>query len=815
MVLHVFILGGYFANSNLNNMRLFFLTLWISCLAYTQTGIRLEVVDIEGQPVSGAFVEEVNNLFKGKTDKNGYATFTGITTGRYIINVTAEGFEDIVRAVDVRNLRDPEVHIVLRYAVSEMPQIDIVERKNGIFSNTPGSISVMDRKAIEKINPVSGNEVFRQMPGVHVVDEEGMGMRINVGIRGLDPDRGRNVLILEDGIPVALAPYGEPEMYFTPAMERMERVEVLKGSGSILHGPQTIGGVINYVTKDPPAKETVRAGLRGGSGGLASGMIEYGNTFDKTGVVITGFHKRAEDIGTSEFELTDITAKLRFQTGEKSTIGVKLGFYDERSNSTYVGLTQSMFDAGGQDFVRIAPDDELQVRRYSISATHHYRIAQNTKLKTTAFGYTTTRNWRRQDFALNNLDADGNVSNYPSNFSGVIWGDTTVAQGALLMRNSTGNRNRQFEVGGFESRLNHHYQVAQLDNDLTVGGRILYERAYEQRVNGTNPQLSSGNLRDEEIRTGYGTSFFAQNQLHVNNRFSLTGGVRTELFDYERDIFRANFVDTNINNISRVFQVIPGAGINYNLDENNLLFAGVHKGFAPPRIKDAIASDGEDRELDAELSWSYEAGYRTKMQRGINLELTAFYMDFSNQVIPVAESAGGLGVGLVNGGETIHAGIEIGSLFEIHKMLNTKGEKIYVNLNYTHVISEFTGERYADTLTNVAGNRTPYAPQHLLNGALTYESKTGLGARVSYTYVSEQFTDLRNTVTPSNNGRNGLIDAYQIIDLTVMYRIKPLNTVITASVKNLTDERFIASRRPQGIRVGNPRLFTVGVNWSL
>lgn len=796
-------------------MRLVLFSLLINCFAWTQTGVRIEIVDIEGNPVSGALVEEVNGIFEGHTDKNGYITFTEINRSRYIINVTATGFEDIVRPIDIGNISDPEIHIVMRSYASEMPQIDIVERKNGIFSNTPGSISVMDRKAIEKINPLSGNEVFRQMPGVHVVDEEGMGMRINIGIRGLDPSRGRNVLILEDGVPVALSPYGEPEMYFTPAMERMERVEVLKGSGSILHGPQTIGGVINYVTKDPPAQETVRVGLRGGSGGLASGMVEYGNTFDKTGVIISGFHKRAEDIGTSEFELTDITAKLRFQTGEKSTVGVKLGLYDERSNSTYVGLTQNMFDAGGQDFVRIAPDDELKVRRYSLSATHQYIISSNTKLKTTAFGYTTTRNWKRQDFTLNNLDSDGNISNYPSNFDGVIWGDTTVAQAALLMRNSTGNRNRQFEVGGVESRLNHQYQVAQFDNDLTVGGRILYERAYEQRVNGTNPQLSSGDLRNEEIRTGYGTSFFAQNQLHINNRFSLTGGVRTELFDYERDIIRANFVDTNINNVSSVFQVIPGAGVNYNLDENKLLFAGIHKGFAPPRIKDAIASDGEDLALDAELSWSYEAGYRTKMSRGVNLELTAFYMDFSNQVIPVAEAAGGLGVGLVNGGETIHAGIEVGAMFEIHKMLKTKSEKLFFNLNYTHVISEFTGERFADSLTSVAGNRTPYAPQHLLNGALTYESKIGLGARVSYTYVSEQFTDLRNTVTPSNDGRNGLIDAYQILDLTVMYKIKPWNTTITASVKNLTNERFIASRRPQGIRVGNPRLLTVGVNWSL
>jgi len=86
--------------------------------------------------------------------------------------------------------------------------------------------------------------------GLHAVDEEGIGLRLNLGVRGLNPDRSRNILMLEDGVPISLAPYGEPEMYYTPSIDRMARLEVLKGSGSILFGPQTIGGVINYITPD-------------------------------------------------------------------------------------------------------------------------------------------------------------------------------------------------------------------------------------------------------------------------------------------------------------------------------------------------------------------------------------------------------------------------------------------------------------------------------------------------------------------------------------------------------------------------------------
>ena len=92
-----------------------------------------------------------------------------------------------------------------------MPQIEILAQRDRMLSKVPGSVAVLDFKCIRKIAPMHGNELFRKIPGLNVVDEEGAGLRLNIGIRGLDPDRSRNVLVLEDGIPVALNPYGEPE----------------------------------------------------------------------------------------------------------------------------------------------------------------------------------------------------------------------------------------------------------------------------------------------------------------------------------------------------------------------------------------------------------------------------------------------------------------------------------------------------------------------------------------------------------------------------------------------------------------------------
>ncbi|WP_332913406.1 TonB-dependent receptor plug domain-containing protein [Algoriphagus boritolerans] len=207
-----------------------------------------------------------------------------------------------------------------------------MQTETGFFSKVPGSVSFLDKSEIKSLKPISGNEVLRRMPGVHVVDEEGLGMRVNIGIRGLDPDRSRSVLVLEDGVPVALAPYGEPELYYSPAIDRMAGIEVLKGSGQLLYGPQTIGGVVNYITPNPPQEEEGSVRIQGGQGGFYSGLVNYGNTFGNTGLQVNLLRKGAENVGPTEFKITDFNTKFLFSLNEKSELGLKLGVYNELSN---------------------------------------------------------------------------------------------------------------------------------------------------------------------------------------------------------------------------------------------------------------------------------------------------------------------------------------------------------------------------------------------------------------------------------------------------------------------------------------------------
>lgn len=702
---------------------------------------------------------------------------------------------------------------ILRDSMSyEMPQVVVVGQKDKLFTRVPGSITVINKKELLQFNPLTGNEVFRKITGLNVVDEEGSGLRVNIGIRGLDPDRSRSVLMLEDGIPIALNPYGEPEMYFTPAIDKMAGMEVLKGSGQILFGPQTIGGVVNFFTADPPSTLQTRIKINGGGNGLFSGFVSHGNTVGKTGFLVSYLHKRADDLGISSFKLNDLSAKIKIQASDKSNLGLKLGFYDEESNSTYVGLTQNLFDSGNQDFLRIAPNDRLPIRRYNASLTHQYFFNSKIKLQTTAFAYSISRNWQRQEFSATR----------PNDFSGVVYGDTNIPGGAIYLRNATGNRNRQFEVVGLEPKLSIQHQLFKKENLLETGVRYIHEKAIEQFIIGAKPDASTGNIRDNEIRTGKAFSAYAQNKIDITNKLNLNIGARIEAYDYEREILRGRFRVNGVNNVVRdtnvvannnIFAFIPGAGLNFNASEQVNLFAGVHKGFAPPRIKDAITSSGVALNLDAELSTNYELGSRFNFNDVITAEITGFIMNFQNQIIPVSLSSGGLNTtGLANGGATLHQGLELGFKINFGKIFNSKTD-IYLENNTTLQNSKYKSDRLVGN-TNVNNNQLPYAPNKMIWTAISTEFKNGFGARLSGNYIDKQFTDEVNSFTPSANGRTGQIDSRFIVDGNLFYKLPKVNASVNLAVKNLTDQRYISSRRPEGIRVGLPRLVTLGFDYT-
>ncbi len=762
-------------------------------------------------PVPGAIVRLGGTTIGAMVDSTGTFKLAQVPAGNWVLEISAPGHTFESRQLAVRDNATVELNVRLAASPRDLAGVRVLGAAANALDRIPGSATTISAKTIEQIQPLSANDVLRTVPGIHIQDEEGAGLRANIGIRGLDPDRSRSVLVLEDGIPVSLAPYGEPEMYYSPPIDRMSRIEVIKGSGSILFGPQTIGGVVNYVTAEPSTGWAARVDARGGTGDQLFGRVQLGGTRGAARGILTAFRRGANDFNGLNYDVRDATAKFGVRTGF-GDVSAKVSVYDEESNATYVGLTDSMFRAS--PLVHPMPNDRLNLSRRALTLSHETGLGTG-RLRTTAYSYTTTRDWMRRNYT---------------------YGSTG---GTIVQGNASGGRDRSFDVAGIEPRLNTLWQLGSFASDLDVGMRYHHERARDQFVNATVEGTPTG-IRDDEFRTGNALSAWLQNRVALSPTLDITPGVRVERFAYDRNITRTRVRRTNGGTTTRlpedvdirsgdvVSELIPGVGATWRPRALVTVFAGAHRGFAPPRTKDALifsdptldvdaqVPDPVSLMLDAERSWNLEFGARLAPRSWLSLEATAFHMDFSNQIIEPSLSAGSVAAAaLANQGATLHRGVEVGGALDLGKLA---GQTMSVILegNVTLSNATFSKDRFiaqGNDTVNVNGNTLPYAPRHRAHAAVSVEHPVGLRVRFDGSFVGSQFSDNFETRAGSANGRVGEIPAYQLYDVSMQYDIPGLNGArLIGSMKNLTDARYIASRRPEGIRVGLPRLTSLGLS---
>lgn len=779
--------------------RALFLLPLLAGFAFAGPGsIRGVTLDPNARPAPGVRVEIHPGARAVRSGDDGGFVFRNLAPGRYTLTARSRDFETVtLEDIEVGTDREVRVEVPLRSLRVNHVQIDVIGDPKVDLAEIPGSAHLISHEALAASCPADANEVLRQAPGVHVREDSGpAAMRLNIGIRGLNPDRSRTLLVLEDGLPIALAPYGEPEMYYSPPIDRMSRVEILKGSGSIVHGPQTIGGVLNFITPDPPAEPRGSVELTGGGYGFFTGQASYGGTHGNVGWYLNALRKQGDGWRDFYFDINDLTSKVNVALTGRQRLGIKMGVYDEGSNSTYLGLTERQFRSDpGRNLV---PGDYMKVRRYAGSLLHQAVLTPRALLSSSLFGYATTRNWRRQEF--DRAARPGVV------YRGVA-GDPAIPGDAIYLRDSALNNNREFDVAGAESRLGLEHAALGVRQRLEAGVRYLYEQHRDRRIDGGHFMASSGVIREDEVRNGGAVSGFVQNRIQAGSRLTITPGLRLERYGYERHILRQPVegvpTDVSVRRSDSVFKPIPGLGASWQAAGDLTVFAGVHRGFAPPRIKDAITRAGASLQLDAELSWNYELGARWRLG-GLRAEATLFSTDFENQIIPAAQS-GGASTTLINGGETIHRGAEFDLAADWDRLLGFR-TGIVTALRYTWLPEAgFTSGIYR-------GNRLPYAPERLLALRVGWRGR-GYSVHLDGSRVGSQFGDNLQTLAGSADGTVGLLPAYQVWNLTAGREIarERFSLHPFVAVKNLADARYISSRAPLGIQPGMFRQVNAGV----
>ncbi|MFZ6648911.1 TonB-dependent receptor family protein [Undibacterium sp. TJN25] len=628
--------------------------------------------------------------------------------------------------------------------------------------NFPGARTVVRKEDIDDTGAASIGDVMRRIPGVQSTDNSGTAgsaISLNIGVRGLTGRYSPRSTVLLDGIPLAVAPYGQPQLSFAPvSLNNIEAIDVVRGGGAVRYGPQNVGGIINFTTRSIPdtAGVTGDATLRynnfsqGGHNEQYSAFI--GNQLDNglgVALLYSGMDGSEWRTGSNE-KVNDAAIKLRYKLSPNAEIYGKVSYYDVNSK-TPGGLTVAQYNA--DPFQNTRPTDFWSGDR-----------------KGADIGY------------LNTLSAT-------QEFEVKAYYNESFRQSVLInaARTQLAHQPRNYQVLGLEPRYTQRFALGATTNDVTVGYRYLRERGDDNSYN-------------ETIRTGAlsAVSTFVNatdaHSAYIDDRIAygawrVTPGVRFEHISSERDDLTAHQGFETRNNKS-----LPSLNIAYLLNPALTLFTNYTTSFGPVQNLQ-LNSQTAANPLKPELAKTAEVGARWKT-REVSAEITAYKLRFDNQIIQVP---GITPATFQNIGATHHDGIESAIDYTFDDAGALAGLNLFANYNYTRAIQK-SG--------TTAGMDVPF-----------YSRNTGtVGARyrvqawtfnLSGSQQSAQFSDTANTVKESADGGVGRIPGFRVLNAQVNWKMpgKP-NFDVMVGVNNLSDTRYYTRNVDgnAGRMVGSPRM---------
>ena len=783
-------------------------------------------------PLEGAnvvFVSEGGEEFGASTDVSGKFNLNNLPSGKYNVTISFIGFQDYKENIILDDNKTYTINASLNIQPIIMAKLEIISDSNLPYDELPGTSTVLDIKTIRTIDPVGTQEMLELIPGINGYADDGFSnSRLSIGIRGLNPRRSSRVLILEDGIPIQPALYVYPNMYYNPPSERIDRVEVIKGSGAIKFGPQTMGGVINYYTRRPRNDFGGRLNLKAGENGYSSIFAEFGGWRNKKfKPEVQVLFKRGDGFReNNNFQQVNGTFKLNYLKSPDENIFLKANFNFEDSNATYTGLTKFSFDKDPK--FNPKKDDNFKLFRTAVDLINTKRINSRFSKSTTAFvSYFDRRWWRENDIFISASDLNSsNPTIQPYYNTG------------NLIRTGNGKDNfgilRTFYVFGLQQAYTLDRSIFGYQSRLEFGGRVYWERFIDDKQSGSNTDSRSGIYyipaatdKDKDVIVGqshhYETTAFSgfiSESVDVNG-FQVRPGLRFEIFEQER----VDRLNGSLYQDKTLYVLLPGIGFSKNV-YGLQIFGGIHRGFTPPSsgalkiLSFGSSSKNTGLDLEAEKSWNKELGLRGDISI-INFEASAFHIGIENLV------AAGRGTAFKNLGKVNSVGLELNALLSLSKSLKILPD---FHLSYTYLKTAVVDGRIISNVSGKVGSEVsikdkelPYAPRHTLTTGISGNYFNSFSFRLDFRYVSKVYTDFENIEVEDNLGISGPISAYTFINLSADYQINS-NYRIYFSGKNITDQVYIGSRlhsnpgQPQahlssGILPGPRRQINIGFEY--
>lgn len=696
----------------------------------------------------------------------------------------------------------------------EKEKTDEVSVTGTRLHETGGSAHALKDVQLRRFSYDDPHQVLMGVPGVYVRQEDGFGLRPNIGIRGTSSDRSKKITIMEDGILVGPAPYSSPAAYYFPLIDRMRTVRVVKGPSTVVYGPHTVGGAIDLVTREIPTDRKGTYDFSFGQYQFNKQHVSYGMSDERGGFLVEGIRvanagfKELDGGGDTGFRRMDWMVKGSYVLDPSARIqqevGAKLGYGEESSNETYLGLTDADFAANPYRRYKASAFDRMDWHRTSVALSHTARFSKHLQISTTVYRHDFTRAWNRVHGlrggglldVLSNPDAERNRV-----FVGTLRGeiDSNAGDPQTLI---IGPNNRTFVSQGLQTQVRAAGKTGPIVHRVTYGVRAHYDEIRRKHTQ-DGFLVRDGNL----VSDGSVTQTTASNQASTHalalwavdamsvGRLIVTPGVRIEAINAQTKDFLTGARDGAIYQV-----IVPGVNAYYGITKELGVLGGVHRGFSPVPPEQA-------RTNDPEKSTNYEAGARYTTRRW-RAEAIGFWNDYQNLTNLCTFSNGCAERNIDRQTSAGRARILGAELYGETELDLGDGWRLPSRIAYTYTYAEMlTTFQSADPQFGnvVRGDEIPYVPPNQASGAVGVE-RAEWGVNVAGTFVDS----MREVAGQGTPAPGTLTDAYFLLDASAKVRLIE-HVELYVNGRNLTNNEYLVSRRPFGARPGAPLWVMVGV----
>jgi Fe(3+) dicitrate transport protein len=639
------------------------------------------------------------------------------------------------------------------------------------------------------VNKATNNarQIFSKVSGINIFENDGSGLSLNIGSRGLNPNRSSNFNLKQNYYDISADALGYPESYYTPTSDMIEKIEFIRGAASLQFGPQ-FGGLINFKLKEKISDRKFALSVKQslGSFGLLNSTAQFGFNASKFSAYAIYQYKRGNGFRpNAEFNSHLFYGNIIFKPNEKFSFKYEMTYF------TYLahlpgGLTDKQFET-----------DPLQSNRQ--------------------------RNWFNVNWFLPALS----INYRPNNFNqwslvGSMLVAGREALGVLNYINRADAKQErdllkdEYQNFMLEARYLRKYSIR--NNYLSaflIGSRLYKGNTWRRQ--GLADSTSKPNFyflnHNEPSLSDYkfpnlNSAIFAENIFKLSEAWSVTPGLR---FEYINTKANGYFVDEEKDGAGNIILLqkstenketrrqffIFGVGTSYVFNASIEGYANYSQNYRSINFNDVRVVNPNfkvDPNLRDEVGNTLDIGLRGKWKNFISYDLSVFNINYQNRIgniLLLDSNTFNLYRFRTNISSSINKGIDAYLELNVLKLLAVKAEHFQVTLfgNATFINAYYNKK----SLTAFYKKKVEYAPDWTIKSGIDFRYKKWK-ANIQNNYVSMQFSEATNAIS-SSNALSGIIPAYSVFDCSLAYQIKGFD--FSLSVNNILNSKYF-TRRAEG-----------------